>query len=260
MRNIRLTIQYDGTNYSGWQIQPNAVTIQEMLQQTIARITGETPTVLCAGRTDSGVHAIAQVSSFKTSSSLGPDILKKAMNACLPEDIRVLDACDEKADFNPRYSAHGKRYIYIVSCAPIVSPFLSGYVWGLCQELDVKAMEQGLSLLKGSHDFSAFRGAGCGANTTVRTITGIAIKKLDSLEFMTIPLKGEFVAISIEADAFLRHMVRNIVGTVVELGKGRLCAADMQRILLSRDRINAGPTAPARGLFLERIFYEDSGT
>ena len=188
---------------------------------------------------------------------LSPDILRNALNACLPEDIRVLDACAVPEDFNPRYDARGKSYLYVISRSRSISPFFSRYAWRLSHELDLEAMERALSILKGQHDFSAFRASGCGAKSPVRTITAVTIKRLQGLEFMSVPLEGEFITIRLEADAFLRHMVRNIVGTAVEVGKGKLAVGAVEEALLSRDRKAAGPTAPAHGLFLEKIYYGD---
>lgn len=257
MRNIKLTLQYDGTRYSGWQIQPNAETIQDTIQQVVGKITGEKPSLLGAGRTDAGVHAIAQVASFKTSSIIAPDILRNALNARLPYDIRVLEACDVPGDFNPRYDARGKCYLYVISRSRILSPFFSRYAWRISHELNIDAMDRALAILKGQQDFSAFRASGCGAKSPMRNITDVTIKRLEGMEFMSVTLGGEFITIRIEADAFLRHMVRNIVGTVVDVGKGKLTEGDVADILLSKDRKKAGPTAPAQGLFLEKIYYGD---
>lgn len=255
MRTIRITIQYDGTAYNGWQIQPNGVTLQKILQEGVGRITGERLTVTGAGRTDAGVHALAQVAAFRTSSGLPPEVFRRALNARLPADIRILDAVEEREDFHPRFDAARKAYFYLIANAPLVSPFLYRYVWQVPAALDIETMRRAAAPLEGTHDFSSFRASGCGAKSPERTVFSLALERHTCLDFMTVQFRGEFLKIRIEGDAFLRHMVRNIVGTLVEAGKGRIRAESMQELLISRDRKCAGPTAPARGLFLERIFY-----
>jgi len=257
VRNIVLAIQYDGTNYNGWQIQsaPKTVTIQGVLQNAVHKITGEFTRVTGAGRTDAGVHAVCQIASFKTSSGLETDIIQKALNANLPDDIRILKAEDKDMAFNPRFKAKSKIYSYLISNAKIDSPFLRRYSWNIRYELDIDEMISSVQYLIGSHDFSSFRGSGCGARDTVRTIFSVSIENYRSMEFMTFLLAGNFIKITVEADSFLRHMVRNIVGTVFEIGRKRWKAEDMKNILLAANRTLAGRTAPARGLFLERINY-----
>jgi len=259
--NIRLTIQYDGTDYSGWQVQPpdakkrQTLTIQGILQQAIKKITGEDANVLSSGRTDAGVHALGQVASFKTGSRLSADVLMTAINANLPDAIRLIEASETSGDFHPRYDARGKIYFYVISNDRVVSPFLHRYAWRLPHKLDFDGMKGSTKALIGTYDFSAFRASGCGAKSTVRTVSNISIEKLTGIDFMTARLAGNFLKISIEADAFLRHMVRNIVGTIVEVGRGKIRTEDVAGILMSKDRKLAGPTAPARGLFLDRVFY-----
>lgn len=250
-----MTVQYDGTGYNGWQAQPAGITVQGMLQTKIHEIAGESTTVIGAGRTDAGVHALAQVASFRTGSKLAADTFKRALNAVLPEAIRILDAGEAEETFHPRYDAKSKIYFYVIAAGPVVSPFLWRYAWRVPHRLDLDAMEQALGALEGPHDFSAFRGSGCGAKTTVRTVSRLSVERLEGLGFMGARLGGSFLKISAEADAFLRHMVRNIVGTAVEAGKGKISPADIAGILESRDRRCAGPTAPARGLFLEKVNY-----
>jgi len=269
MRNIKLFIQYDGTNYSGWQIQAsgverqalsakgkkNIITIQGLLQEAIKKITGEDVKLIGAGRTDAGVHAIEQVASFKTLSNLPADIIKRALNATLPDDIRILNACDAELDFHPRYNAKSKIYFYIISNSHVISPFLYRYAWKIPHKLNFEKMKLASEFLKGMHDFSAFRASGCSAKNPVRTVFDISIERSDSIHFIDIPFAGNFLKIRIEADAFLRHMVRNIVGTIVEIGKGKIKSENIREIINSKDRRLAGPTAPARGLFLEKINY-----
>ncbi len=255
MRNVRLLIQYDGTTYSGWQVQPGAVTIQGLVETSLKKITGEDSNVIAAGRTDAGVHALGQVACFKTSSRLALDILQNALNAHLPQDIRIMGADEAQESFHARFSACRKSYVYLVSTDRIISPFLHRYVWRLPYSLDLDAMSKSISCLIGTHDFSAFRGSGCAAKTTVRTIFESSIETHESLDFMTLRLSGHIVRFRFEGDAFLRHMVRNMVGTVIESGKGRMKPEDIVMIMEGRDRRCAGPTAPAQGLFLEKISY-----
>ena len=255
MRRIKLTLQYDGTSYHGWQVQPNGITIQSAVTEAIKRITGENVSVIAAGRTDAGVHALGQIAAFTTHTGLAPDILMKALNAVLPEDIRVYDLCDMPLDFHPRYDAKSKIYIYIIASGQVISPFISRYAWHMPYRLDFKAMTTAGEFFKGKHDFSAFRGSGCGAKTTVRSVSGLYIEQVDGIDFMTCRLLGDFIIISIEADAFLRHMVRNITGSIIEAGKRKIHPAYINDIIISKDRRLAGATAPAKGLFLKKVIY-----
>lgn len=268
VRNLRLSIQYAGTRYNGWQIQKsvkgqesgvksqkNVITIQGVIQEAIKKITGENIRVIGAGRTDAGVHAIRQVASFKTSSKLSADVIKRALNANLPHDIRILEICPAESSFHPRFDAKSKVYSYVISNSQTLSPFLSSYAWAIPQPLYLDDMEKALNSLKGTRDFSALRASGCSSKNPIRTIFFASIEESDSVPFICTQLSGSFIKICIEADAFLRYMVRNIVGTIVEVGKGKIKADDINRIMLSGDRRLAGPTAPARGLFLEKINY-----
>ncbi len=255
MKNIRLLIEYDGTNYNGWQTQKNANTIHDMLADRIKRITGEEVKLLSASRTDAGVHALGQAASFKTASHLEPQVLKRALNAVLPEDVRILEAGEADMTFHPRYEALGKSYFYIIDNTDTSSAFLYRYAWRLAYRLDINEMKIAAKMLVGRHDFSAFRGSGCGAKNALREISLLEIKPLKGIDFMTAKLEGRFIKIRIEADAFLRHMVRNIVGTLVEVARGRMNPAEFRNAFQSRDRKRTGPTAPAKGLFLEKVRY-----
>jgi len=271
MKNIKLLIEYDGANYHGWQAQntaishqrsaasqKNIVTIQGILENTIKRITGEEAALISASRTDAGVHAVGQVASFKTNSNLKPATLQRALNAILPEDIRILNAGETAAAFHPRYDALGKSYFYIISNTIFSSAFLYRYAWRTPYALDLDKMKKAGDSLLGRHDFSAFRGAGCGAKSTTRDITSLSIEKISSIDFMTAKINGNFIKITVEANAFLRHMVRNIVGTLVEIGRGRMTIASVSEAIKLKDRRKTGPTAPAHGLFLEKVKYHDS--
>jgi len=255
MRRIRLTLQYDGSAYNGWQVQPSGSTIQGLLQDCIHRLTGERVKVIGAGRTDAGVHAIEQIAAFDSGSGLCTDVMKRALNALLPEDIRVAGVSEVGADFHPRYSAQSKRYVYLIANMTDVPVFLRGYVWWIRFPLDIAAMRTASASFLGSHDFSSFRGAGCGAKSPVRSVSCLEAERFREAAFLFTTFQGDFIRVSIEANAFLRHMVRNIVGTLVEVGRGKTEPPRVKAILEARERKAAGPTAPAGGLFLEKIIY-----
>ncbi|HBR22387.1 MAG TPA: tRNA pseudouridine(38-40) synthase TruA [Nitrospiraceae bacterium] len=258
MKNIRLLIEYDGTNYHGWQRQKGHATLQEIIEDRLFRITGERAALISASRTDAGVHAIGQVASFKTNSHLEPLILRWALNATLPEDIRILNAEGTAEAFHPRYDALSKSYFYIISNTIFSSVFLYRYAWRVPYSLDLDEMKKAGDSLLGRHDFSAFRGAGCGAKSTVREITSLSIEKVSSIDFMTAKINGNFIKITVEANAFLRHMVRNILGTLVEIGRGEMTLNSVSEAIKLKDRKKTGPTAPAHGLFLEKVSYPDT--
>ncbi len=255
MRHIGITIEYDGTNYHGWQSQKSGGTIQDIITEKIQDITGETVRLTSASRTDAGVHALQQVAVFSTGSSLETEVVMRALNAKLPSDIRILSAEDAGSDFHPRYRAIKKSYFYIISEGRNPSAFLHRYMWCPRRSLNLLPMVEASEFLLGEHDFSSFRAAGCSAKHPVRTIYSVDISRLGELSFMTASIKGNFIKIRIEANAFLRHMVRNIVGTLVEVGKGEISPEQFQRVLQACDRTVAGPTSPAQGLFLEKIIY-----
>jgi tRNA pseudouridine38-40 synthase len=254
-RRIKLTVQYDGSAYHGWQFQPSETTIQGLLEDCIYQVTGELVRVAGAGRTDAGVHAIEQVAAFDVHSSLNISVIKRALNALLPPDVGVMDIEEVREDFHPRYSAQGKRYVYLIANMRNVPVFVRGYVWRVKEPLDLELMRAASAYLLGRHDFSSFRAAGCASAHPLRTIREIGIEMLCEAPFLWGGLKGEFVRITVEADAFLRHMVRAIVGTLVEVGKGNLSPEKVGDILEGKERRLAGPTAPPQGLFLQRIFY-----
>jgi len=255
MRQIKLLLEYDGTAYMGWQRQlKREMTIQGILEDRIFRITGENAKIIGASRTDASVHAFGQVGTFRTSSKLRPEVIKRALNALLPQDIRVREASEVDHLFHPRHSARRKRYFYIIANLKETSVFLYKYAWLIPHPLDINAMGEAARALIGRHDFSSFRGTGSHVKNPVREVFSLGIERFDRIEFMTSSIKGEFLKIDIEADGFLRHMVRNIVGTIVEIGKGKM-ARRMEEVLESRDRKLAGPTAPPHGLFLEKIIY-----
>lgn len=248
MRTVKLTVQYDGTDYVGWQRQDNGTSIQGLLEAALEPIEGAPVVVNGAGRTDAGVHALAQVGSVTLTSSLECGTLVRALNAVLPDDIRVIAAEEMPPGFHARFSATGKIYEYRIVNAPLVSPFLHKYVWHVVPPLDLDAMREAAGALVGRHDFAAFQGAGSTVATTERTVRRIEWQDGGGYDLPLI--------MRIEGEGFLRHMVRNIAGTLVEVGLGRWPAGCLPGILESRDRTIAGPTAPASGLVLVRVLYD----
>jgi len=252
MRNIKITIAFDGTGFSGWQRQSNAVTIQGEIEKALSRIC-DTPTSLHgAGRTDAGVHALAMVANFETKSTIDLPQLQKALNSILPFAIRINKIAEVPAEFHSRFSPSSKTYIYNIDTSAIQSPINRLYVVHIPQKLSISNIEQCLSLIAGTHDFASFEASGSRDKSittgrgSIRTIHTVKLYKTgkDSYQF-------EF-----SGDGFLRHMVRNIVGTVLDVGKGRTTTEEFKEILASKDRSSAGVTAPAHGLFLKQIYYE----
>lgn len=255
MRQIKLTLQYDGTAYSGWQIQKREITVQGLVEDAVFSVTGERLRVTGASRTDAGVHALCQVASFRTRSNLMPDVFLRALNANLPPDIRIINAEEQPEDFHPRYSAKNKTYSYLISFTGAYSLFLRRYSWQVPFQINCDAMREAAGLLTGKHDFSSFRASGCSAKHPVREITGIEIQRAASTSFLSLEFETPVIRISIQANAFLRHMVRNIVGTLLDTGRGKTPPDKIMDILEAKERIFAGRTAPACGLFLEKIEY-----
>ncbi len=255
LQRIRLTLRYDGTNYSGWQVQPGRATIQGVIEAGLKKVTGVETTVLSAGRTDAGVHALQQVASFDTASQHPPGVFQKALNGMLPRDIRIISSEYAAEDFHPRYSAKAKSYFYLIDCSETGNPFTGRYSYYCKYRLDSEKMLTAAACLTGRHDFSSFRASGCGAGSPVRQIYDIRVEQMNTIEFLTVGFSGSFIRISVTGNAFLRHMVRNIAGTMIEVGRNRISPEGLRSILEARDRRLSGPTAPARGLFLERVFY-----
>jgi len=248
VRTLKLTLQYDGTNYVGWQRQDSGTSIQQLLEDALRPIEGAPVTVQGAGRTDAGVHALGQVAHVQLAAVLDPSTLARALNAVLPDDVRVLELVEAAADFHARFSAVGKVYEYRILNGAIVSPFLHRYVWHVTAPLDLDAMRDASAALVGTRDFAAFQGTGSTVSSTERTVSRIDWREGGGPDT---PLR----IMEIEGTGFLRHMVRNIVGTLVEVGNGRWPAARVEEILRTRDRAAGGPTAPAQGLFLVRVNY-----
>jgi tRNA pseudouridine38-40 synthase len=246
-RNLKLTLQYDGTDYVGWQRQPSGTSIQGLLEDALRPIEGAAVTVHGAGRTDAGVHALGQVASVTLTGSLDPATLARALNAVLPLDVRVARVEEVSRDFHARFSATGKIYDYRIVNAPFASPFLRRYVWHVIPRLDLAAMRDAAARLVGERDFAAFQGTGSEVHSSVRTIRRI--------DWAGTGGPDDPIVMQIEGDGFLRHMVRNIAGTLVEVGLGRWTKEELDAILASRDRARAGATAPAAGLILREVLY-----
>ncbi len=244
MRNLKLTIEYDGSNYHGWQIQPNGVTVQETIEMVLATLTRQRPKVICAGRTDAGVHAEGQAAHFKTETTMDSERLQKGMNALLPDDIVITRVEEVADDFHARYSARGKTYRYVILNRAYPSVFQRNRCWQIAFPLDLGAMREGAAHLLGRHDFSSFQASDCCAKHPRREVRDMVIEE-----------EGPWIRIYVTADAFLKHMVRNIVGTLVDVGRGKTGAAAIPIILGARDRSRAGATAPPWGLFLVAVIY-----
>ena len=243
-RNISLIIEYEGTNYHGWQCQPNGTTIEEIVRRAIERIVDHPVKLYSAGRTDAGVHAFGQVVNFFTVKNIPLFNIERGLNSMLPEDIRVRSAREEGPSFHARYSAKSKTYIYSIYNAPRFSPFSVRYSWHYPFPLDCAAMNRAIRSIVGMHDFSSFKKKNEPYRSCEREVLRARVVR-----------KGFFVHIIIEATGFLRYMVRNIVGTLVLVGTGKMDPEDFQAVIDARDRDRAGPTAPPQGLFLRRVRY-----
>jgi tRNA pseudouridine38-40 synthase len=271
MRNLRLLIAYDGTDFGGWQRQPGVPTIQGCLEDAIARVMGERVRLQGSGRTDAGVHAWGQVANFHTISPIPPENLARALNDTLPPAIRIRRVDEVRAEFHSRYHARSKTYRYRILLKPLCDPFVTRFVWHQPSRLDLKRMAKAASYLLGAHDFTSFcaaanaraprpeskeldvpaagRGSSDGrpkSEGRVRTIFASRLLWRPRTSMLIYEVKGS---------GFLRYMVRNIVGTLVEVGRGRLEPEAVARLLEARDRSRAGPTAPAQGLFLMNVDY-----
>ena len=246
MRTIRLTVAYDGTGYVGWQRQASGESIQGLLEDALAKLDHRPVTVHGAGRTDAGVHATGQVASARIACGHDEATLLRALNANLPSAVRVCDVAVMPDDFHARFSATGKVYEYRIWNGPAVPPMLRLYTWHVPQPLDVTLMQAAATAIPGEHDFAAFQGAGSTTHTTVRRLTAAQWHAVAD---------GSLV-FRIAGEGFLRHMVRSLVGTLVETGQRRRDPADVARLLVDPDRAHAGRTAPPEGLFLVKVEYD----
>jgi len=247
MARFRITLAYDGTDFVGWQRQAAGVSIQGLLEDALAELDQAAVIALGAGRTDAGVHALGQVAAFTLTRTIAPDVVVRALNVRLPLTVRVLDAAEVAADFHPQFAATSKTYRYRIWNGDVVSPFERLYAWHVFGALDVAAMNEAARMLEGTHDFAAFQGTGSDVKTTERTVFESAVGRS--------AIDDSLITYEVTGSGFLRHMVRAIVGTLVEIGRGRRPPEWMREVVASRNRSDAGVTAPAAGLFLVRVNY-----
>lgn len=245
MKTIRLTIEYDGTAYVGWQIQANGTAVQQVLEEALAKILGHAVRITSSGRTDAGVHARGMTAHFRTDRELPMSAYREGLNCLLPADIAVRAAVVAPDDFHARFDARGKWYRYTLHTAPVRSPLAARFSWFVSRPLDEERMRQGAEMLVGRHDFAAFRTSGCDALTTVREMRSVELVR-----------EGELLHIDVRGTAFLRNMVRIMVGTLVEIGWGKLGLDDLAGLLRGEAGLRPGRTAPAQGLCLMEVRYE----
>jgi len=246
-RTLKLVVEYDGSDFCGWQRQENGPSVQQHLEEVLARMVGGPVTVVGASRTDAGVHALGQVASFQTEASIPLDGFRMGMNSLLPPAIAIVSAVEVAADFHARFSARGKRYRYSILTRSSRAPLERHRLWHKGGAvLDVPAMRAAAAALLGERDWSAFRAAGCTAKNAVRRVDSIEVSELGPYR----------IDIDVEGNAFLRNMVRILSGTLVDVGLGRIAPGQVTEIVESRDRTRAGPTAPAHGLTLVEVMYD----
>lgn len=264
-RNIRLKLAYDGTGYVGWQIQPNGVTVQEVLQNALRKVTGEATKVVAAGRTDSGVHALGQVANFRTACSIPTEKFPAALQSVLPHDIVIRAADDVAREFHATYRAVRKCYRYLIHLSERSLPFLRNYAWRIDRELDLQKMRKAAAHIVGKHDFRCFETRFPNKATSVRTVEHLSLETKPvwdiwsgfDFEQQTPQTTGkdDFLCLEISADGFLYNMVRAITGTLVDVGRGRFEPEQVARMIERGDRSLAGPTAPPQGLYLVSVDY-----
>jgi tRNA pseudouridine38-40 synthase len=245
MRTLKLTLAYDGTNYVGWQRQINGLSIQQVVEEALAPLVGDKPpTVAGAGRTDAGVHALGQVGSVHVDFDHPPSAVQRALNVRLPQDIRVLGVVEATPGFHAQFHSTGKTYRYRIATTAVLSPFERWFVWHAPGPRNVAAMERAASHFVGRHDFASFQPAGSPVRDTERTVERVSVRDA-----------GGEIVIDVEGDGFLRHMVRTMAGTLVEVGGGARDPDSIPEVLAARDRRAAGPTLPAAGLTLVSVRY-----
>lgn len=245
MRNIKLILEYDGTAYHGWQVQKNAQSIQAILEKSLLTLLRENITVTASGRTDAGVHAMNQPVNFKTKNKMEARRMLRGLNGLLPHDIVVKSVDEAPFDFDARRSSKQKTYRYVILNREAPSALDRERCWHIRPALNLEIMRKGATLLVGEHDFSSFRASGCGAEHAVRRVLAVTFEE-----------KGEgYIYFEITAYAFLKQMVRNIVGTLVALGLGKMTFQEFSSLLEAKDRTKAGATAPSQGLFLLKVEY-----
>jgi tRNA pseudouridine38-40 synthase len=248
MRNIKLVLSYDGTDFSGWQRQRDRRTVQQVLENALGRVTGVEPKTDASGRTDAGVHALGQVAHFFTASELSLETIVKALNATMPPDVRVLEAAEMPQSFHATLDAKSKRYRYVIDNATIADPFQLRYSWHVFDQLDAELMNRAAQALKGRHDFHSFETQWPNRTSSVRTIFDVSVER-----------KGSLIWIEVEADGFLYNMVRAITGTLKLVGAGKKPHEWVAEVIEAEDRGRAGPNAPPQGLFLVRVRYGSEG-
>lgn len=244
MTNIKLTIEYDGTNYVGWQRQSNGDSIQGEIEKAINKVTGEKVNLIGSGRTDKGVHAKGQVANFITKSTIPADRFKFVLNNNLPRDIAIVDSIKVAEEFHSRYDALGKKYKYLIYASPITRPLYRNFVYHVTHPLDYEEMDKAINFFKGTHDFTSFMMSNNNTKTTIRTINQFSLDR-----------NGYLIIFSMVGDGFLYNMVRIIVGTLVDIGRGKLKSSSIPYIISSKNRKLAGHTAPPQGLYLEKVYY-----
>lgn len=248
MRNILLLLRFDGAAYHGWQVQKNGVTVQQVLQDALETVLRERPPVTGCSRTDAGVHALAYACNFRTDRTILCAGLVRALNACLPDDLAVFACREVPPDFHARYAAHEKEYVYRILNTPARDPFERGRALHVPSRLDEAVMDAAARGFLGTHDFAAFQAAGSSVKDTVRAVSAAEVRR-----------KGGLVLFRVRADGFLYNMVRIMAGTLLYAARGKLRPEDIPAVVASRNRTAAGPTAPAHGLYLNRVFYDETG-
>ena len=267
MRNIKLTLAYDGSEYAGWQVQPNGISVQSCVEAAIEQLTQQSSGVLVAGRTDAGVHALGQVASFQTTSQIPCKNIQSGLQRFLPDSISVRQVEEVDMDFHATYSAVQKRYRYLIHNSAVSYPFLKRYVCEFGRPLNAELMHEAGQMILGKHDFRCFESHFPNKATSVRTVKELTVQRTSlwpvwgvtgSLQDETSPASSaEFITVDIVADGFLYNMVRAIVGTLFEVGVGRWAPGKVREIIEAMDRAQAGATAPASGLYLVQVDYED---
>ena len=257
MRHIRLVVEYDGTSLCGWQRQINGPTVQGHLEEALAKLLTHEVHVVGASRTDAGVHARGQVASFRTERTIPLHGIRRGLNSMLPDAIAIREAAEVPDDFHPRFSATGKHYRYTILACADRSPRWRDRAWHHPEPLAIDAMREGAAGFVGTHDFAAFRAAGCAAKTTVRRIEGVEVTVQDPDIASPAPFgRALIIVVDIRGNAFLRNMVRIMVGTLVEVGEGGRSPSQVAEIVAAKDRLGAGITAPAHGLELIEVRYD----
>jgi len=255
VRNLKLTLAYDGADFAGWQVQPDRTTVQGALASAIGRLSGENVLPQGSGRTDAGVHALAQVASFETESAIPPENWLRALNDILPASIRVLEVTEAAPEFHARKSAHAKTYRYRIHRGAICPPFLARYVWHYPYPLEESAMIAAAGVVVGEHDFTSFAAADPERAERMAAEENVHTNNIRTIQSSIWTRDGDELIYMVRGSGFLHHMVRNLVGTFLLIGKGTLTLEDLRRILDARERTAAGPTAPAGGLYLVGVEY-----